>query len=212
MAASDPVQRQAGATTAHLPHQIGARVKAIRATKGLSGRKLAAAAGVSQPFLSQLESGRTSVALVTLYRIAAALGVGAADLLPEPAEEGIEVRRAPELHRMTVSEDLGSAAANVVFRGGKRITELLDYVIEPGQYVEEWFETVGEHVVYAIEGSIRIEFDGHPDVILHCGDAIFYSGLMRSRWHGRGDSRARIILVAASPQPSEHHPNNTGGP
>ncbi|MCE2512650.1 MAG: helix-turn-helix transcriptional regulator [Acidimicrobiia bacterium] len=45
---------------------IGAKVKALRAERGLSGRKLAAAAGVSQPFLSQLEAGRTSVAIATL--------------------------------------------------------------------------------------------------------------------------------------------------
>ena len=39
--------------------QIGAKVKARRAQQGLSGRKLAAAADVSQPFLSRLEASRS---------------------------------------------------------------------------------------------------------------------------------------------------------
>ena len=184
--------------TDELPLEIGTKVKALRSDRGLSGRKLAAAAGVSQPFLSQLESGQTSVAIATLYRIAGALGVGPADLLPRPPAEEIEVLRAPELHHMTVSEDIESAAAKVVFRGGKRITELLDYHIEPGQHIEEWFETLDEHVVYVIDGSIRVEFDDHPDVVLDKGDAVFYAGRIRSRWHLQSDSPARVILVTAA--------------
>ena len=70
--------------TDELGHQIGAKVKALRAERGLSGRKLAAAADVSQPFLSQLEAGHTSVAIATLYRLAAALDVKPSDLLPDP--------------------------------------------------------------------------------------------------------------------------------
>ena len=182
-----------------LPAEIGRAVKALRTERGLSGRKLAAAADISQPFLSQLESGRTSVAIATLYRIASALGVTPAELLPAPSSDQIEVLKAPELYEMTVSEDAGSAAVHAVFRGGRRITELLDYLIEPGQHIEEWFETDGEHVTYIIEGSIRIEFDGHPDVVLERGDAVCYSGPVRSRWHLNGESPARVILIAASP-------------
>ena len=55
--------------TDELPLEIGTKVKALRAARGLSGRKLAAAAGVSQPFLSQLESGQTSLGVATLQRL-----------------------------------------------------------------------------------------------------------------------------------------------
>jgi len=85
--------------------QIGAKVKALRAERGLSGRKLAAAADVSQPFLSQLEAGRTSVAIATLYRLASALDVKPSDLLPDPpTDTEVEVLRAAELDQMPVSE------------------------------------------------------------------------------------------------------------
>ena len=88
-----------------LGHQIGAKVRAIRGERGLSGRKLAAAADVSQPFLSQLEAGRTSVAIATLYRIATALDVRPSDLLPDPPSgTRVEILRAAELNQMQVSE------------------------------------------------------------------------------------------------------------
>lgn len=195
--------------TEELSLQIGSKVKALRTARGLSGRKLATAAGVSQPFLSQLESGRTSVAIATLYRIADALGVSPADLLPSRPDAEIEVLRAPEIHRMTVSERAGAAGASAVFRQGRTISELLDYTIEPGESVDEWFDTDGEYVTYMIEGSIRVEFEGHPDVQLDPGDVLSYSGPVRSRWHPVGRARARVILIAAGAmiepgsQPSE---------
>ena len=48
--------------TQDLGAQIGSRVRFHRQQRGISGVKLASAAGISQPFLSQLESGQTSVA------------------------------------------------------------------------------------------------------------------------------------------------------
>lgn len=180
-----------------LPRQIGSRVKALRSERGLSGRKLAAAAGVSQPFLSQLESGQTSVAIATLYRIAGALGVGPADLLESPPNRDVEVVRAPEIRRMPLSEEADSATDRVVFRSGKRITELGDILIEPGQHHEDWYTSRAELVVYVLEGSIRIEFEGHPDVTLDAGDVAFHSGEIRSRWHLESATPARVVMVAA---------------
>ena len=187
--------------TDDLPVQIGERVRALRDAQGLSGRKLAAAAGVSQPFLSQLESGQTSVAIATLYRLAFALGVGPSDLLPPPTQSGIEILGAPQIRHMAISDQADAAEATAVFRAGHRITELLDYTIEPGQYIEEWFETggSGEYLTYVIDGSIRVEVGDQPDVVLETGDVMFYESSVRSRWHLEGDVRARILLVGTGP-------------
>ena len=116
-----------------LGFKIGAKVKALRAERGLSGRKLAAAADVSQPFLSQLEAGRTSVAIATLYRLATALDVKPSDLLPDPpTDTRVDVLRASELNQMPVSELPNATTARAAYRGGRRITELGDFWIEPG--------------------------------------------------------------------------------
>ncbi|MDE2754046.1 MAG: helix-turn-helix domain-containing protein [Gemmatimonadota bacterium] len=83
-----------------LSAEIGARVREFRVNAGLSGVKLAEAAGVSQPFLSQLESGQSSVAIATLYRIAKALGVQPSDLLPEAEPADIVGARSIEAQRL----------------------------------------------------------------------------------------------------------------
>ena len=142
--------------TDDLAARIGTAIKALRAAKGLSGRKLAAAAGVSQPFLSQLESGQTSVAIATLYRIAAALDVSASDILPGPLNAEFEVHRAADRQRLAVSEELPSAMSDVVFRAGRRISEFDDITVAPGEHVDAWFVSTGEHAAYVIEGCIRM--------------------------------------------------------
>ena len=178
-----------------LSAEIGARVRQVRIEAGLSGVKLAAAAGVSQPFLSQLESGQSSVALATLYRIAHALGVQPSDLLPPAEPADIEVVRSSETQEIPLSEDQRSANARVIFRSGKKISEMYDYEVSPEDYVEDWFSSDAEHALYVLDGTLRVEFEGRPEIVLETGDAMFYKSRVPHRWHsGHG---ARIILVVA---------------
>ena len=189
---------ESGTARDELGLQIGAKVKALRAERGLSGRKLAAAADVSQPFLSQLEAGHTSVAIATLYRLAAALEVKPSDLLPDPpTDTRVEVLRAAELNQMPVSELPNATTARTAYRGGRRITELGDFRIEPGPDVDEWFESSDETVIYVIEGSLHVDFKDRPPATLHAGDVMFHSAWVQTRWRLASDSPARVVLVAA---------------
>ena len=64
-----------------IPRVIGARVKALRESSGLSLRDLAARSGVSAPMLSQVERGETSPTLTVAARIAAGLELRLSQLL-----------------------------------------------------------------------------------------------------------------------------------
>ncbi|WP_207793297.1 helix-turn-helix domain-containing protein [Nocardioides acrostichi] len=61
----------------------GARVRAIRESRGLSLSALAAIAGIGKATLSELESGRRNPTLDTLYAIAGPLGVPLVALVAE---------------------------------------------------------------------------------------------------------------------------------
>jgi XRE family transcriptional regulator, regulator of sulfur utilization len=63
------------------PATIGARVKALRESAGMSLRDLAARSGVSAPMLSQVERGETSPTLTVAARIAAGLELRLSQLL-----------------------------------------------------------------------------------------------------------------------------------
>ncbi|MEW5762567.1 MAG: transcriptional repressor LexA [Bacillota bacterium] len=68
--------------------QPGEKIKSLRRAAGYTQARLAAATGLSQQYLSDIETGRHRPSLRALEKVAAALGVPAAELLAGPAPPG----------------------------------------------------------------------------------------------------------------------------
>jgi transcriptional regulator with XRE-family HTH domain len=66
--------------------KVGAQIRKLRGTRGLNLHELARLCGISAPALSLIENGKRDLRLSSLYRIAAALRVGAGNLLDVPEE------------------------------------------------------------------------------------------------------------------------------
>ncbi len=81
------------------PAVIGARVKALRESAGLSLRDLAERSGVSAPMLSQVERGETSPTLTVAARIAAGLDLRLSQLLRLDEGGAVTVVRARDRTR-----------------------------------------------------------------------------------------------------------------
>ncbi len=64
-----------------LLEQIGARMKTARNNKGLSQQAVADPADINRLYLSRVERGLENVSILTLVRIAEALGTPARNLL-----------------------------------------------------------------------------------------------------------------------------------
>lgn len=62
--------------------RLGASIAAAREAAGMTQRDLAARCGTSRSQVCRAEAGTASVEVVSLVRIARALGVQVADLLP----------------------------------------------------------------------------------------------------------------------------------
>jgi transcriptional regulator with XRE-family HTH domain len=78
---------------------IGARVKALRESAGLSLRDLAERSGVSAPMLSQVERGETSPTLTIAARIASGLDLRLSQLLRLDEGGSVTIVRANERQR-----------------------------------------------------------------------------------------------------------------
>ena len=64
------------------PRQLGSTIRKLRERAGLTQDELATKAGISQPYLSQLEAGSVKrPAVQVVHRLAKALGVTIEDLL-----------------------------------------------------------------------------------------------------------------------------------
>jgi transcriptional regulator with XRE-family HTH domain len=76
------------------PAVIGARVKALRESSGLSLRDLSERSGVSAPMLSQVERGETSPTLTVASRIASGLDLRLSQLLRLDEQGAVTIVRA----------------------------------------------------------------------------------------------------------------------
>jgi transcriptional regulator with XRE-family HTH domain len=72
--ASDPID-------VSLRSQLGSNIKQRRKQANLTQLKLATRSGVSRAMISEVESGKINITLLTARRIAAAFGIGISDLL-----------------------------------------------------------------------------------------------------------------------------------
>ena len=81
---------------------IADRVKAIRARRGMTRKLLSAHSGVSERYLSQVETGKANISVALLWRIAQAMDVGVQELLP-----GYDNREHSSLFKMI--ENMGPA-------------------------------------------------------------------------------------------------------
>ena len=63
--------------------RFGGRVKAERESKGLSQERLGFECGLSQTYISEVESGKRNISLANMYGIAQALGISLARLVTD---------------------------------------------------------------------------------------------------------------------------------
>ena len=71
--------------------QLGARVRDTRARLGMSRKALAAASGVSERYLAQLEGGHGNISILRLRQVAQALSLALPDLLRDERERPVEL-------------------------------------------------------------------------------------------------------------------------
>ena len=70
----------------HVQVRFGTRLRSIRQERGISQEKLAELADLHRTYVSSIERGERNVSLVNIERLAAALGVTMAELMPDTAD------------------------------------------------------------------------------------------------------------------------------
>jgi transcriptional regulator with XRE-family HTH domain len=159
---------------------LGAQVRALRRERGLTLKALGQRAGLSHPFLSQVERGLAQPSLGSVQRIAGALGVPVGQLWTRPS-------------RLTTAE--------VIRRGEGMAVEL------HGATVREWtaagrswpagYDTaLGEVLVYVARGAVEVDLDGTVHALAE-GDALRFAGAVPHRLRRSGGPGTRALIVAA---------------
>lgn len=95
--------------------EFGRTLRLVRKKVGLSQQELADRVALSRPSIVNIELGRQGISLEQLYGLAGALGVSAADLLPNTAAVlGSSLLRKLETHKHDLPDGTVQWVASVV--------------------------------------------------------------------------------------------------
>ncbi|MEO2129778.1 MAG: helix-turn-helix domain-containing protein [Microbacterium sp.] len=179
---------------------LGAAVRDARRRLGLSVQALAEKAGVSFGLVSQLERGLGNPSLVSIQRLAAALGVPAGQLMDEPAGT-LAVVPASRRHRMPPEADVPEperAVRELLTPRGESMLQLIRSTLPPGfSNRERPFRHIGTECV-TVERGVLVVTLGDRRVELGEGDTVTY-GCSEAHWWENGHDEVTVVLGAVTP-------------
>lgn len=176
---------------------LGARIRALRLARGATLRKLAAEAGVTESFLSQVERGVASPSIASVQRIARALGQSIAELFAADERAGSLVR--VDDRRRVVYQGLGAVDEFLTRASDGRLQVILS-TIQPGGGTgdEPYTHDSDEEVVIVLEGALDL-WVGPEHYRLEAGDAVTHSSRIPHRNTNPGPEVARVLFCITPP-------------
>ncbi|WP_093993398.1 cupin domain-containing protein [Flavimaricola marinus] len=191
---------------------VGARLKSIRKSLGLSQRRLADQSGVTNGLISMIESNKTSPSISSLKKILSVFGLSLADFFEteESNQDNTEktfVFRASALREINPARvfhegtEQGLAAVSLKRIGTGRDHKLLMLyeTYEPGADTgPETYAHDGEEGGYVIEGEIVLEVDNRTET-LQAGDSYLFDSRLPHRFRNVGKTRCVIVSACTPP-------------
>jgi transcriptional regulator with XRE-family HTH domain len=194
---TDPEPNSAATDRAPIEVDLGARIRTLRVARGETLRKLAAQAGVTESFLSQVERGVASPSIASVQRISRALGTSIAQLFATDDRAGIVVRAAER--RRVAYQGLG-AVDEFLTRATDGRLQVIMSTIQPGGGTgdEAYTHDSDEEVVVVLEGVLDL-WVGAEHYRLEAGDAVTHSSRVPHRNTNPGPGVARVLFCITPP-------------
>jgi transcriptional regulator with XRE-family HTH domain len=173
---------------------IGETLHRLRLGRGLSLRTLAARAGFSPSFLSQVENGQSSPSIASLERLARALGLRLVDFFEQATGEPAVVLRAAERRRLT-SEWSRARIESLLPQGALAGLEGLVVTLAPGGRSGKATVQGSEQLAVVLQGAVALTLSGR-DHLLETGDAAGIPVGCPYAWENSGDTGARLVIIS----------------
>lgn len=176
---------------------VGARLKQLRLSRGLSQRELAKRAGVTNSTISLVEQNNVSPSVSSLKKILDALPVSISAFFA-----GDEPSQPQPFYRRDELTDIGDGRLSwrlVAARRPDRRMSIIHERYPPGaDSGEEMLEHDGEEGGVVISGQIEITVNGEVGV-LGAGDAYYFDSRLPHRFRNPGDEECVIVSASTPP-------------
>ncbi|WP_262299262.1 helix-turn-helix domain-containing protein [Microvirga sesbaniae] len=138
---------------------VSENLRRLRQSVGLSQTALAQASGISRRTIVSVESGDANISLSGLDKLAAAIGVGFADLVRDPTRESRS-----DINEVTwrgVSPE--SSAVLLCSAPASVESQMWLWSLGPGERYDAEPDPEGWHEsIYVVEGVLRLTLSGQP--------------------------------------------------
>ncbi|MDP9829055.1 helix-turn-helix domain-containing protein [Kineosporia succinea] len=187
------------------PNPLGARIRRVRRSRGLTLAQLAVAAGLTHGFLSKLERGLASPSMASLGRITVALGTSQVELLAGDERDVETTPGAPvpeAVHRAGEGPTglYGLGRARLLTTGDRRLQPLLfeGENTDPG----EFYQHAEDEFIHVTAGTVVVDRGPQGVVTLGPGDSLYLGGGTPHRWSTGGPEVYRLFIVKENPRAS----------
>jgi len=176
---------------------LGRRIKRIRLSKGMTLMDVAKAVGCSVGLLSQIETGKVSPSLKTLFGIAACLRVPVGSLFDESLrrEKPVFIKASERSKEATIFEGLNveNIVASDVGTDGE--VKVVWATLEAGASTGEIPHThPGKEIGIILKGKAEVVI-GEERYQLGPGDSIYFQADIPHTWRNVGDEQVESIWV-----------------
>lgn len=179
---------------------LGRTLRDLRHERGLTLVELAARCELSQPFLSQVETGRARPSMESVFRLARALDTTPQALFRAPSADGA----GPTLVRHGSADvpvlDGGGAAVARLLLPGEAPFHVLEFTGLPAEFEQPWSHP-GFEAVYVVAGQVELDLAGEVQ-LLGAGDFASYPSEVPHRHRTVSGPAARLLLIEATAAPS----------
>lgn len=170
---------------------VGHAIRSLRLSHSLTLVELAARADLSQPFLSQVETGRAKPSMSSLYRIATALATTPQALFGGPSVVEPTLTKATDESVPAIATD-GESLRRLLLPGNApfHVIELIGLSTE---FLEPW-QHEGFEALYVLAGPIEVEVDD-VSTSMDTGDFLSYPAAVPHRYRSALGAEARVLLI-----------------
>lgn len=176
---------------------LGARLRSVRTSFGLSQRELARRAGVTNGFISLVEQNRVSPSVSSLKKLLDGVPLSLSEFFTMDVDATPQVFfAADELVEIGTPEvSLRLLAAR---RGGRQLTMLHERYAPGALTGEEMLSHRGEEGGIVLKGCIELTV-GTQVRVLQAGEAYYFSSSIPHRFRNPGDEPCEIISASTPP-------------
>lgn len=175
--------------------KVSTRLRMLRKARRLTLRDLSKVSGLSVNTISLIEREKTSPTIVTLHKLATALGVGVTSFLEEEtSKQVIFLRQAQRPFTRSGKALLRSLGTGLVNQTMEPLLITLEPEADSGP---EPMTHLGHELAFCLNGQISYEVNG-KQYLLNPGDSLLFEASLPHRWRNEQSESSRLLMVVQS--------------